>query len=182
MNQKLLDNPQKWILKGVPSLFVIGALTHFAYGFLGERPFIGALAAVNESLWEHCKMVLLPCILWWSVYYLFKGRAYHINPDKWFGGALGALICSLTAIPLLYCFYTQAFDVELLWADILILFLAVLSGQLLGLHFYRYGRGMPTGVVIVAFTALMALFAYFTFYPPELPLFQDGISGKYGMG
>ena len=65
--------------------------------------------------------------------------------------------------------------------DILILFLADLFGQLLGLHVYRHGKGIPALLVIFIFIVLVILFAVFTFYPPQIPWFRDGVSGKYGI-
>ncbi|MEG1492560.1 MAG: DUF6512 family protein, partial [Oscillospiraceae bacterium] len=106
MKYSSLEKPLRWILLGIPALFVIGALSHFAFDALGKSPIIGAFFPVNESVWEHLKLLLLPLILWWSLYYLFRGKKYGIDKNRWFGGALIALLSSLFAIPLLYYFYT----------------------------------------------------------------------------
>ena len=69
-------------------------------------------------------MILLPIILWWSIYYLVNGKIYDINKRKWFTGALVSLIISLITVPLLYYFYTGVFGIESVIIDIIILFLA----------------------------------------------------------
>lgn len=102
MNRNKLSRPEKWILIGIPLLFVIGALLHFAYDVLGESPIVGLFAPVNESIWEHAKMVVWPIILWWGLYYRFRGEAYKINPNKWFAGALTSLLVALIAMPLIF--------------------------------------------------------------------------------
>lgn len=181
MTYKSLTYPERWILKGIPALFILGTLMHFVYDILWESPLAGLVSAVNESIWEHAKLVLWPVILWWSLYYCFRRQQYKIDRNKWFGSALVALLTALAVIPLLYYFYTSAFGVELLWVDILILFLADLFGQLLGLHVYRHGKGIPALLVIFIFIVLVILFAVFTFYPPQIPWFRDGVSGKYGI-
>ena len=181
MSDKSLSHPEKWIVIGIPILFIIGSITHFLYNILGESPIAGLFAPVNESIWEHSKMVLWPVILWWSLYYCFRGNQYGIDKNKWFGSALLALLTSLVAMPLLYYFYTGAFGVELLWVDILILLLALLFGQLLGLHTYRHSKGINANLVIIIFVMLVLLFMLFTFFPPHIPWFQDSVTGGYGI-
>lgn len=181
MNRNPHTKPEQWILLGIPILFIVGAVLHFTYDFLGELPLVGAVTPVNESIWEHSKMVLLPVILWWTLYALFRGEKHQLRLGPWFFGALLALLTALAAMPLLFYFYTNAFGVELLWVDILILLAALAMGQLLGLHGYRHGNGIAPGVVLVLFALLLLLFILFTFFPPHIPLFQDGPSGGYGI-
>ncbi|HYH05369.1 MAG TPA: DUF6512 family protein [Bacillota bacterium] len=181
MKYQNLSPAEQWILKGVPYLFLIGSGLHFIYELTGKNPLVGLLAPVNESVWEHLKLVLIPVIGWWTVYYLAAGNTGGINKNNWFTGALTALMASLITIPLLYYFYTQAFGVELIWVDILILLLAVLSGQLVGLHWYRYGRGIEATTVVGILITIILLFMLFTFTPPQLPLFRDPTTGQYGI-
>jgi hypothetical protein len=181
MNSKNLARPEKWIIMGIPVLFVIGAIVHFVYNLFGKCPVVGLFAPVNESIWEHSKMVLWPVILWWSIYYCCRGKQYNIDKNRWFGGALVALILALVTMPLLYYFYTGAFGVELLWVDAFILLLALIFGQLLGLHIYRYSKGLNVKLVLIIFVVIILLFMLFTFFSPQLPLFQDGVTGGYGI-
>ena len=194
MNCRKLSKPERWILLGVPFLFALGSLLHFAYGISGENPIVGLFAPVNESVWEHSKMALWPVILWWGLYYAFRGRdgeidenyAFRgrdgeIDENRWFGSALAALTAALAVLPALYYFYTGAFGVELLWVDIAILLAAVLAGQWMGLHIYRYTRGMPAKAALALMLGIALLYMVFTFYPPHLPWFRDSESGGYGI-
>lgn len=181
MSYKKLTSPEKLILIGIPILFLVGSFMHFLYDFTSNNVIFGAIAPVNESVWEHLKMVLLPVILWWTIYYFSAGNINNIDKNKWFSGALAALFTALITIPLLFYFYTSAFGVELLLVDILLLFLALLFGQLAGLHFYKYYEGISSRISIGIFILLIFLFILFTFYPPHLPLFRDGMTGLYGI-
>lgn len=181
MSYKTLSSPEKWILIGIPILFLIGSLMHFLYDFTGNNVIIGTIAPVNESVWEHLKMVLLPVILWWTIYYFAAGEINNIDKNKWFTGALVALLIALITIPLLFYFYTNTFGVELLPVNILILFLALLFGQLAGLHFYKYSEGINSITSISILILIVFIFILFTFYPPHLPLFRDSPTGKYGI-
>lgn len=181
MRYRDLSSPEKWILKGIPALFIIGTIMHSVYDLSKDNIIVGLFAAVNESIWEHLKMVLIPVILWWVLYYYFKGSKYSINKNKWFQSALIALITSLITIPMLYYFYTQAFGVELIVLDIVILLLAIIFGQSLGLHSYRHGKGVNSSIITIVFIVLIVMFMIFTFYPPQIPLFKDSISSSYGI-
>ena len=59
--------------------------------------------------------------------------------------------------------------------DILILLAALSLGQLLGFHIYRRSGGLPPGLVIAAFAAILFLFALFTVAPSA----SAPVSGQY---
>lgn len=181
MQIKNLSSPEKWIIIGIPVLFILASLFHFLYYLTGHSRIIGLFVPVNESVWEHLKMLLVPVICWWSIYYLFNGEKYNINKDKWFFSALIALISSMLGILFLYYTYSGALGVELLVVDILITFISILIGQILGLHFYKYGKAVPAIISITLLLFLVLIFIVFTVKPPHLPLFKDTTTGKYGI-
>jgi hypothetical protein len=164
---------EKWILLGIPVLFLVGSLFHYLYELSGKHPLVSLIAPVNESVWEHTKMVVLPVILWWSLFYLVKGQSLSISINPWFTGLLVSLIISIILIPALYYFYTEAFGVSLLWVDILILLIALGLGQLLGLHVVRYSAGMDAKEVMAILAGILLFYAVVTLRPPKLPLFRS---------
>ena len=164
---------EKWILLGIPVLFLIGAIFHYLYEFSGKNPLVGLIAPINESVWEHTKMVVLPLIMWWSLFYLSQGDNLFIDSDAWFTGLLISLVASIIAIPVLYYFYTEAFGVSLLWIDILILLIALAIGQLLGLHVYQHSPGMDCSQVLLIIGAILLFYFLTTIRPPKIPLFQS---------
>lgn len=181
MRSAKLSSPQKWILWGIPIIFLIGSLVHFLYDFSGKNTFVGLIVSVNESVWEHMKMVLLPVILYWIFYYIFAHRKYDIDINKWFTGGLVSLITALISIPFLYYFYTGAFGVKVVIVDILILLIAVALGQLIGLHFYKHSKGINFYFILAVFVILIIVFMILTIYPPHIPLFYDEKAGGYGI-
>ena len=38
-------------------VLISGVLLHFAYEWSGNNPLVGAFSAVNESTWEHLKLI-----------------------------------------------------------------------------------------------------------------------------
>ena len=52
-----------WRLGGFLFTAAAGTLLHFAYGWSGENPVVGAFSAVSESTWEHMKLLFVPLLL-----------------------------------------------------------------------------------------------------------------------
>ena len=66
------DNPKPPSLGlhvGAGTLLVslLGSLMHFVYKWSNCDPFVAIFCAVNESTWEHAKIMLFPLLLWWTV-------------------------------------------------------------------------------------------------------------------
>jgi len=165
-------SPGKWIKWGIPAIFASGALLHFAYKFSGSNPVVGALAPVNESVWEHAKLAYLPTVLWWGGYYI-KNRQ-NLDRSKWATATCIALLACILMIPSGYYFYTEAFGRQILAVDISLFAIAATVGQVLGFHVFRRGKGrISTKTAAVIIAVIGALFIYFTFNPPDLPIFQE---------
>ncbi len=163
--------PETYTLLGILVLFAVGSLFHFLYSLTGECFIIGLFVPINESIFEHTKMVVLPVFIWWFIFYLFRKKDLFVN--AWFTSALIAMISAIIAIPMLFYFYSQAFGIESLVIDILILLVSLAIGQILGLHYYRHGKGIEYHFAIVLMIVIIILFAFFTINPPAFPIFNS---------
>lgn len=63
---------ETYTLIGILVLFFVGSIFHFLYLFTGKCFIVGLFVPINESIFEHTKMVVLPIFLWWTIFYLFK--------------------------------------------------------------------------------------------------------------
>jgi len=173
-------NPQRWIMLGIIGIFLIATLMHFVYDFFGNSFIVGLIAPVNESIFEHIKLIILPTILWWSIYYFVNNE--YIDKNNWFLGMLLSLIVMILLIPMLYYFYTGAFGVESLFVAILLLFISILIAQLIGRHIYNYSEGNISSKASIFISILiLIIFAVLTVATPKLPIFKDSVTGTYGI-
>lgn len=151
---------------------------HFTFELSGRNPLVGVFSAVNESVWEHLKLSFWPAIMYAVIEYRYlKRKTDNFFPAKTMGIYLMPLIIVLS-------FYLyRAFSEENLVLDILIFIIAVAIGQLASykLMICKGISKMYTKFSIIALILLASLFMIFTFYPPQLPIFQDPISGGYGI-
>ncbi len=170
-----------WVFISIPLLFILGACFHFLYHWSGNVKIIGAISAVNESVWEHTKLLLVPILSWWIIFFITKRERYNISTSKWFTGMLTSVVTSVFVTMLVYYFYTEAFGKELIIVDILITLLAVGVAQLLGYHVYKHTKGLTTFTTVILVLAILYIYIIWTFNPPHLPLFYDKASGKYGI-
>lgn len=182
MKDKYFKCNFKYILISSLVIFTIGAITHFLYEFLGKILIVGLLVPANESIWEHCKMILLPNVIWWVGYYKFNKNTNTINKDKFFTAMIVSILVSLIEIPMLYYFYTGILGKEIFIIDMIILYLALIIGQTLACHYYsRCDRALNIYLSIGIVIFLVLIFALFTIYPPKLPLFMDIQTKRYGI-
>ena len=61
-------------------LFVVlfGVFLHFAYELSGNNPIVGLFAPVNESVWEHLKLLFFP-MLTLTIWDLFITNRNNLN-------------------------------------------------------------------------------------------------------
>lgn len=151
------------ILTWVAALLAGGAL-HFLYS-LWPNAATAMFSPINESLWEHVKLVFWPYL--GAALVLNRGRPGGVRP--WLA-ALPLLCLVLLALGWLY---HVTLGGEALWVD-LVLYAAVMA---LGFWLPARSSGPFQGVkwllpVLLALV-LGGLILYFTLYPPQALLFRD---------
>lgn len=169
----------KWEIAGIFFVFFLGSLLHFVFEWSGESPIVGAIASVNESVWEHFKQGYWPMLIFAAIEYVFI-RSYVRN----FLFAKGIAILLIPVITgLLFYIYTAITGTEILIVDILIFLLAVIIGQMVSftiLTLRKLPRStMYTGIGIIFLVGLILVL--FTFFPPHWPILLDENTGTYGI-
>lgn len=162
------------------TVLAAGTLLHFAYQWSGDNPVAGAFSAVNESVWEHMKLVFMPLFLLTMAQVFFLGKRW---PNFLAARSVSALLGTIL-VPVLYYTYSGAAGTHVLWADILVFALSVLAVFLLEsrlLHRGKMEAGWSQAAGLLALWALAFLFVFWTYRPPHIPLFQDPITQQYGL-
>ncbi len=164
-------------LLGALAVFVVGSLLHFTYGWSGRSPVVAAVAPVNESVWEHLKLVVIPVTVLGVVEMKWVADRRRL---WWAKLAEIAVACSF--IVAFFYTYTGALGVRSIIAvDIASFLVAVALGQWTS---YRLicssGRVPPLWVSVTGTILVVVGFAVLTFAPPHMPLFQETSTGTYG--
>ena len=171
----------RWQLGGFLFVCAAGTALHFLYQWSGESVAAAPFAAVNESVWEHMKLLFWPMLLWAGAERAVLGG---YSRGFWPAKALGTLL-GLALIPALYYTYTGALDVSVMWVDIAIFFVAAAAAFLAETRMLARDwrcRGGTRASALDLLLLLSAAFVLCTFVPPRFPLFRDPVTGFYGLG
>lgn len=157
---------------------VLGTLLHFAFDLLGGLPVVALFAPVNESIFEHMKLLFVPLFVFSLLEYLF---AKEKQPCFWWRRLLSLSLATLI-IPLLYYGYVGAFGRSVDAVNIAIYYLAAAFAFFIDQRLSKKEHCEKTGLLpLFILLLLYALFILFTFFPPTLPLFADPVTGSYGI-
>ena len=174
MQKRLL----RWELIGFAFTGAVGTLLHFVYEWTGGDPLIAAFCAVNESTWEHMKLLAVPWLVWTVVTIVVNRCAASALPR-----AIG-LLAGLAAIPALFYTYTGILGKSVGVVNILIFQAAVLLAYFVSVSLQKSARlsSIPFQILGILLHLLAALaFLFFTSFPPSLPLFVDPTNGTRGI-
>ena len=169
-----------WELAGFLFTAAAGSLLHFVYDWSGGSALAAAFSAVNESTWEHMKLLTTPWVLW-SIAELIVLRRTGLPVLT---ARAAGLLAGLAAIPLLFYGYQGVLGRDIMWLDVAIFQIAVLLGFWVTWAMLRR-RALASPVWQVAGAAVLAAvwaaFILWTFAPPDLPLFADPETGLRGI-
>ncbi len=169
-----------WQIVGFIFTAVVGTLLHFLFDWTGGNVVAGLFSAVNESIWEHMKLLFYPMVVFALVEYFYWGKALEFF---WCIKLIGILL-GVVVIPVLYYTYTGILGVSADWFNITIFFLAAGLVYWVETKLFQKGFFCPIGekLSVLLIVLIATLFTVFTFVPPQLPLFADPVSGTYGFG
>lgn len=173
-------NIKKWHVAGILFTIVLGTLDHFFYDWSGGNPLVATFSAVNESTWEHLKLLVFPMLLFSALEYVVYGRFISgFIPAK-----VLSVLAGMGAIILLFYGYTALAPSNYLWADIATFVISVIiawsvSYVLITREVFSSIPAELTSRVILA--VLLVCFLLFTVTPPHVFLFEDPVTGQYGL-
>lgn len=167
-----------WAIWGFLFTSILGTLLHFAFEWSGNMPVIGLVSAVNESIWEHMKLIFYPMAACAVIQYRFgQGRGEGYWCEK-----LVSILITLTLIPVIYYTYTGILGTSADWFNIAIFFISAGIAYRSEAIRFQKGRNCPLsdGVAGGLIAVIALLFVVFTFFPPKIPLFADPRTGAFG--
>ena len=161
---------------GVTSLG--GTLLHFLYEWLGKARWIAPLSGVNESTWEHMKLLFWPMFIFAIAESLF----FREQENFWCVKLRGTLL-GLVLIPVLFYTYNGVIGTSPDWINIAIFFISaavVYIYETRQFHKETLCCRSPQWA-IVTLSVIALLFVIFTFLTPEIGIFKDPLTGTYGI-
>ena len=167
-----------WQLMGFAVTSLGGTILHFLYDWLGGALWIAPFSGVNESTWEHMKLLFWPMLAFAVVQsFFFKERG-----DFWCIKLRGILL-GMALIPVIFYTYNGAVGRSPDWLNIAIFFVVAAAVYIYEARLFE-GEGVKCGSpkwAVAVLGALAVLFVVFTFITPEIGIFRDPLTEGYGI-
>lgn len=175
MNKNLF----KYTIIGFIFVSILGSLAHFFYEWSGYNFIVGLFSAVNESTWEHLKLLFFPYLIWAVIEYFILDKSKSVFPSK----AIGA-IAGMATIVIFFYSYTGIVGKSIDFLNILSFFIGVavsfaVDYQLIKKQKFDSNAGFATGIAVLL--SLCVFFILFTVFPIKIPLFKDPVTSTYGI-
>ena len=167
-----------WQLWGFAVTSLGGTLLHFLYEWLGESKLVAPFSGVNESTWEHMKLLFWPMFIFAIVQSFFLKDVKAFWCIKLRGITLGLIL-----IPVIFYSYNGIIGKSPDWINITIFFLAAAISYIYETRLFNTDR-LPCNRSKVAFITLCIialLFVIFTFATPKIGIFKDPTTGTFGI-
>lgn len=154
---------------GIIFVLILGTLSHFFYGWSGNNRLVGLFSPVNESTWEHMKLLFFPMVLY-SLFLIYKLRStYPSLPSALFTGILAGTFM----IPVLFYTYSGILGYNILFLDIATFAISVLFAFYLAHRLtISYRMQDYTMILMVLLFIVMLCFIIFTYHAPDIGLFD----------
>ena len=167
-----------WQVAGFLFTSILGTFLHFLFDLSGQSLIAAIFSAVNESIWEHMKLIYYPMFLFSLIEYRFWGKDHK----QFCCIKMAGILLGLTLIPVLYYTYTGIFGVSVDLLNITIFFLS--AGVAFWVENKLFQREnsccLSSRISFILICMIGVVFTLLTFYTPEIPFFKDPVSGRYG--
>ncbi len=158
-------------------LSVFGTLLHFTHGWLKNGVLLHIFSAVNESTWEHMKLLVAPTILVMVFQYIFLNSEY----TNIINGILILYIVEIVSIPLIFEPLRLILKKVPFIFTILIFYIAIILGLFVEYLILKNRISIFSESLSLVLILLITLkFSIFTYFPPKHFLFRDPVTGRYG--
>ena len=167
-----------WQLMGFAITSLVGTLLHFLYDWLGEAVWIAPFSGVNESTWEHIKLLFWPMF----VFAIIQSFFFKDRKDFWCVKLKGILLGQLL-IPIIFYTYNGAIGKSPDWVNIAIFFISAAIAYIYETRQFNNGSNACKNpkIPIAILCGIAVFFVIFTFKTPEIGIFMDPMTKSYGI-
>lgn len=169
---------KKWKVISVVGIFLLSALLHFIYDWF-PCFFTSLFFPVNESIWEHNKIIIGAFFLWSIIEKIY----YKKEKNVIFAECISSLVCMILVMLIftpVYLYILKTNDNMIVTFAIFIL--AIIISQIVSYKLLQkeYNSKLEE-LGIILFVIFFLINIIFTYYPPKVALFYDYTNKLYGL-
>lgn len=174
MNKKKIRNYQ---IFSVVFTFILGTLLHFTYEWSGENHLLAIFSSINESVWEHLKLLFSPMVLTIVIGYFYIGK----NIPNFLCSKTVGIIVSMLLMVIFFYTYTGILGKNLPFIDIASFFIFAIIGEFLSYILIINKFKCNNKIAIIILLLILICFIVFTYFTPNIGIFKDPITHTYGI-
>jgi len=155
---------------------ILGVILHFTYEWSNKNLVVGLFSAINESTWEHLKLIYFPIL----ITIIIGNIIFKKDIPNYLSIKTKSLIISLLFIIIFFYSYTGILGYNIAFLNIGSFFISILISEY---YFFKNISSIITNKNIypVILVLLFICFITFTINPIHINLFKDPLTNTYGI-
>jgi len=166
-----MSSLKRFCIIGAIITIILGVISHFVYEWSGNNFFVGLFFPVNESTWEHMKLLFFPMLF----YALLAGKLVEEEYSCIMNAMFTGILAGLLLIPVLFYTYTGVLGFNVDWLNIVSYVISVAGAYYVVYRVAEKCDRMDSKVLRYVMYALILAFMIFTVYPPKLGIFVNPV-------
>ena len=167
-----------WQLIGFAVTSLGGTLLHFLYEWSNESVFVAPFSGINESTWEHMKLLFVPMLIF-AVIQSFYFKEY----EAFWCIKLKGILFGLLLIPVLFYTYNGIIGTSPDWINIVIFFISAAAVYIYEARMLLNENSscISKKLAVIILCIIAVMFVVFTFVTPNIAIFEDPLTKTYGI-
>ena len=116
---------KNWQILAILFTLIVGTLLHFTYEWSGNNQIVGTFSAINESTWEHLKLIFFPML----IFAIFEGFKIYKDTNNYIEAKTIGIIFGMLFITIFFFTYTGIIGTNFAILDIGSFFVAVILSE-----------------------------------------------------
>ena len=151
--------------------WILGTILHFTYDWSNQNAIVGVFSAINESTWEHLKLLFFPMLITTIIGY------FYLKPKEEYKNFLCAktigILSALAFVVVFFYTYTGIIGTNFAILDIGSFFVGVFFGEYMAYKLTNKINECKNGLAIFILMIFFICFIVFTYNAPQIGLFRD---------
>ena len=167
-----------WQVAGIIFTIALGVLLHFLFDMTNQNVIAALVSAVNESIWEHMKLLFYPMFL----FAIIESKFFEQEYEQFWCVKLKGILLGLLLIPVFYYTYTGGLGVSADWVNIANYVVTTIIVFLFETKLFQKEKLciLRQEIAFIVLCMIALEFTIVTFATPNILIFKDPITGTYG--
>ena len=158
-------------------ILILGTLLHFTFEWSNQNAIVGSFSAINESTWEHLKLLFFPMLITTIIGY------FYLRPTtpSFLCARISSIISSLLFTIIFFYTYTGILGTNIAILNIATFYIATIIGECISYKIMLSNFNCNNKISLIILCILFLSFITFTYFPLKIGLFEDPLTNTHGI-